>query len=66
MGMIRRRGGNVNRVPPDALVDHIGARAFAGLVAFKYVMRHLDQKEMRLLLTAPLAPEIPDDLRAEL
>jgi|GEM_PF-3041917 len=48
----------MNRVPPDTLVDHIGARAFAGLVAFKYVMRRLERQAMRLLLTASLAPEI--------
>jgi len=49
---------DMNRVPPDTLVDHIGARAFAGLVAFKYVMRRLERQAMRLLLTASLAPEI--------
>lgn len=57
---------DLNRIPADALVDRVGARAFAGLVAFKYVMRRLERRLMRLLLMASLAPEIPEDLREAL
>jgi hypothetical protein len=52
---------DLNHIRPEAL--RVRARAFAGMIAFKCVMRRLRRPEVKVLLAATSSAEIPRELR---
>lgn len=54
---------DLSRVPPEHLEKHTRARALAGLITLKYIMRHLSRPEIRRILMATASNELPSEFR---
>lgn len=57
---------DLNTMDPQQLKRSTRAQAYAGLIAFKYVMRRLAAPEMRQLLRASASPDMPTEVRRAL
>lgn len=57
---------DLNAIAPEQLKRSTRAQAYAGLIAFKYVMRRLATPEMRQLLQASVSSDIPAEVRRTL
>jgi hypothetical protein len=57
---------DLNAIAPKDLKPKVRAQAYAGLIAFKYVMRRLATSEMRHLLQASVCSDIPPEVRRAL
>lgn len=57
---------DLNTIAPEHLKPRVRAQAYAGLIAFKYVMRRLAQPEIRQLLRASISTDIPPEVRRAL